>query len=103
MKHVIRHHLDIPTAKKVTDRAFGEYKGRYPQYEPKFHWVDDRRAEMSFNAKGVKLKGAMEVAEQQIAVDLDVPFLLRPFQKRALEIIEREVKHWIAKADAGEI
>jgi Putative polyhydroxyalkanoic acid system protein (PHA_gran_rgn) len=103
MKHVIRHHLDIPTAKKVTDRAFSEYSKRYPQYEPKFHWVNDRRAEVSFNAKGVKLKGAMEVAEREIDLELDVPFLLRPFQKTAVEVIEREVKVWIGKAEAGEI
>jgi hypothetical protein len=103
MKHVIQHSLDVPTAKKVTDRAFAEYSARYPQYEPTFKWVGDRRADVSFNAKGIKLKGAMEVAEKEITLDLDVPFLLRPFQKMAVEVIEREVKIWIAKAQAGEI
>lgn len=103
MKHLIRHHLDIPTAKKVTDRAFSEYRHRYPQFEPRFHWVNDSRAEVTFNAKGVKLKGAMEVAENEIALELDVPLLLRPFQKRAVEVIEREVKVWIGKAEAGDI
>jgi hypothetical protein len=103
MKHVIPHTLDIPTAKKVTDRAFAEYSSRYPQYHPTFQWANDRRADIGFNAKGIKLKGAMEVADGQITMELDVPFLLRPFQKIAIEVIEREVKVWIGKAKAGEI
>ena len=103
MEHVVQHRLDIPTAKKVTDRAFEEYKARYPQYEPTFRWVTDRRAEIGFHAMGVKLKGAMEVAEKAISVELDVPFLLRPFKGKAIEVIEREVKLWVSKAEKGEI
>ena len=38
-----------------------------------------------------------------IVMDLDVPFLFRPFQKRAMEVIEREVQVWIGKARSGEI
>lgn len=103
MKHEIAHSLDIPTAKKVTDRAFAEYSARYPQYHPTFAWATDRRADIGFNAKGIKLKGSMEVAEGKILMDLDVPFLLRPFKSVAIEVIEREVKVWIGKAQAGEI
>lgn len=103
MKHVIAHDLDVPTAKKVTDRAFSEYKARYAQYNPELRWANDRRAEISFHAMGVKLDGAMEVAEKEIALELDVPFLLRPFRKKAIEVIEREVQVWIGKARAGEI
>ena len=103
MKHVIAHDLDVLTARKVADRAFAEYKGRYPQYHPTLQWSSDRRAEVSFNAKGLKLQGAMEVAEKEIAIDLDVPFLLRPFRSKAIEVIEREVKVWIGRAQAGEI
>lgn len=103
MKHIIVHHLDIPTAKKVTDRAFAEYSQRYPQYHPTFQWVNDRKADVSFSAKGIKLKGAMEVAEKEISMELDVPFLLRPFRQIAIDVIDREVKVWIGKAEAGEI
>lgn len=103
MEHVIEHNLDIATAKKVADRAFEEYKAKYPDYEPTFRWVSDQRADLGFSAKGIKLKGAMEVAEKKISVELDVPFLLRPFKGKALDIIDREVKRWIGKAQAGEI
>src|SRR5690242_5323796 len=103
MKHIIAHDLDIATARKVTDRAFAEYKARYGQYNPELRWANENRAEVSFQAMGVKLEGAMEVGPKDIALDLDVPFLLRPFRSKAIEVIEREVKLWIGKAKAGEI
>jgi hypothetical protein len=103
MKHTIDHDLDLATAKKVTDRAFAEYGSRYPGYEPTLRWTNDRRADVSFNAKGVKLGGEMVIAEKSISLDLDVPFLFRPFQKKAIEVIDREVKVWIEKARNGQI
>lgn len=103
MKHTIEHDLDMATAKKVTDRAFAEYGSRYPGYEPTLRWIDDRRADVSFNAKGVKLGGEMLIAEKSISLDLDVPFLFRPFQKKAIEVIDREVNVWIQKARQGQI
>ena len=38
-----------------------------------------------------------------IELDLDVPFLLRPFKSQALGVIETEIKAWIAKAKKGEV
>jgi hypothetical protein len=103
MKHAIKHDLDVPTAKKVAERAFAEYQARFAQYDPQMRWADDRRAEIGFHAMGMNVRGSMEVEPQQIDVDLDVPFLLRPFRSKALEVIEREVNRWIGKAKAGEI
>jgi hypothetical protein len=76
---------------------------RYPDYKPTLVWASERRADITFNAKGLKLDGAMLIEVRAIALELDVPFLLRPFQKKAMEIIEREVQVWLAKARAGEI
>jgi len=103
MKHVINHDLDVATARKVADKAFEEYKKRFPDYSPSVNWTSERRADIGFNAKGMKLNGAMEVAEKAITLELDVPFLFRPFQKKAIEVIEREVQVWIGKARAGQI
>ena len=55
MKHTIDHDLDLATAKKVIDRAFAEYGTRYPAYQPHLRGVDERRADVSFNAKGARL------------------------------------------------
>ncbi|MFT3768111.1 MAG: polyhydroxyalkanoic acid system family protein [Minicystis sp.] len=101
MKHVIQHDLDTATAKKAADRAFAEYKSRYPEYRPELSWVSESKADVAFNAKGVKLNGAMQIDPGSIALELDVPFLFRPFQKKALEVIEREVRVWLDKAKNG--
>ena len=103
MKHVIQHDLDMPTAKRVADRAFAEYKSRFPDYHPSSTWVSDTRADVSFNAKGVKLSGAMLIEPGSIVLDLDVPFLFRLFQSKAIEVIDREVRLWVDKAHAGEL
>jgi hypothetical protein len=103
MKHDINHNLDVATAKKVTDLAFEQYRTRFPNYEPNLTWTDDRRAEINFNAKGLRLHGSMKIAEKTISLELDVPFLFRPFQKRAIDVIEREVLAWIEKAREGKL
>jgi hypothetical protein len=103
MKHAIEHDLDTPMAKKVADKAFESYKQRFADYHPTMRWVSERRAEIGFNAKGVKLAGTMDIEERRIDVDLDVPFLLRPFKNLALEAIDREVRLWVGKAHAGEL
>jgi hypothetical protein len=103
MKHVIQHDLDLPTAKRVVDRAFNEYKRRFVDYRPSLVWVNERRADVAFHAKGIKLAGGMNLEAEAIALELEVPFLFRPFQKIALEVIEREVRLWVGKARAGEL
>jgi len=103
MKHHIEHDLDEATARKVTDRAFAEYKARYPSYDPQLRWTSDQLAEISINAKGIRLKGTMEISPKTITMELDVPFLFRPFQKVAIDVIDREVKVWIGKAHEGKL
>ena len=103
MKHTIAHEFDTATAKKVTDLAFAEYQRRYPEYQPTLRWTSERHADVAFNAKGVKMSGAMDLTDGNIIMDLDVPFLFRPFQKKAMEVIDREVQTWLGKAREGQI
>ncbi len=103
MKHVVKHGLGFETAKKVADHAMESYKQRFPQYHPTARWVDDRRADIHFSVKGIDLTGSLEVNDQDIEMELDVPFLLRPFKGKALSVIEEEIQEWVAKAKAGEV
>ena len=103
MKHAIQHDLDMATAKRVVDKAFAEYQARFPDYKPTLAWDSDVHAACGFNAKGMKLSGTMSIEAGQIVMDLDVPFLFRPFQKMAIQVIDDEVRRWLAKAKAGEL
>jgi hypothetical protein len=103
MQQTIPHDLDEATAKRVIERAFAEYAARFPDHHPYLRWVGDLRAEIGFKALGATLSGTMELEPKRITVDLDVPFLLRPFRAKALAVIDEEVRRWVAKAHASEL
>jgi hypothetical protein len=103
MKHSVPHDLGREKAKAAAEAAFASYAARFAQYRPTVTWTSPDRADISFTAKGITLKGVLEVTEASIDMDLDVPFLLRPFKDKALGAIDREISHWIGKARSGEI
>jgi hypothetical protein len=103
MKHSIAHELDANLAKEAAVRAFEAYQKRFANYHPTMHWDDDRKARIGFSVKGVKLAGSIDILPRAIELDLDVPFLFRPFKGKAIEVIEREVRNWLAKAKNGEL
>lgn len=103
MKHTVPHDLPPDLARKAADAAIKSYMERFADYSPTVRWLSDRLAEVAFNVKGVGLKAKVELQDQAIAADMDVPFLLRMFQRRATEIIDDEIQRWIGKAKAGEL
>jgi hypothetical protein len=103
MKHSVAHDLGREQAKRVAEAAWNSYSGRFSNYSPTCNWETDSKANIGFNVKGVSLKGSLEVSEKDIALDLDVPFLLRPFKGQALKVIEEEIRSWIGKSKAGQL
>lgn len=103
MKHVVPHDLDEATAKKVAEAAFDSYKARFSDYSPSVTWASPKRADIAFSVKGMTLKGGVDIKPTAYELDLEVPFLLKPFKGKALSVIEEEIKKWIGKAKAGTI
>jgi Putative polyhydroxyalkanoic acid system protein (PHA_gran_rgn) len=103
MKHQIQHDLDVNVAKEVASRAFEAYRARFADYHPRLEWVGERDARIEFSVKGLKLHGSLGIQPRAIELDLDVPFVFRLFKSKAIEVIEREVRAWIAKAKAGQL
>lgn len=103
MKHAIKHDLDRETARKALRKAFDSYRERFAKYNPTAEWQSEDKANIGFTAKGITLEGAVEVAEDSVLLELDVPFFLKPFKGKALGIIEEEINNWIARAKAGEL
>jgi hypothetical protein len=103
MKHVVPHDLDPETARRVADRAWASYSERFAKYAPTIRWITPDLAEVGFSAKGIDLTGSIELRPREIAMELEVPFLLRIFKGRAIAIIEAEIRKWIAAAKAGQI
>ncbi len=103
MKHVMKHDLPLDKARLVAERAFDAYREKYASYNPNLKWLSDTKARASFSAKGITVEGAIELERDTIAFDLEVPFVLRVFKGKAVEIMDRELRHWVAKAKAGEL
>ncbi len=103
MKHEIPHDLEPAIARIVASRALDSYRARFADYHPRVEWVSERDANIEFHVKGLRLHGSVNLLPHAIQFDLDVPFVLKLFKGRAIDVIEREVRHWIAKAKAGEL
>lgn len=103
MKHSVSHDLGKDQALKVTQAAWKSYSDRFSKYSPTCNWTSQYHAAIGFTAKGINLKGELDVSDRAIDLDLDVPFLLKPFKSMALDVVEQEIKVWIAKSKAGEI
>lgn len=103
MKHSVAHDLGRPQAKRVAEAAWNSYSSRFASYSPRCEWKSEYSANIGFNVKGVNLNGAIDVNDNDISLDLDVPFLLRPFKGQALKVIEDEIRNWIAKSKAGQV
>jgi hypothetical protein len=103
MKHSVAHDLGRDRAKKVAEAAWGSYSARFSDYAPSCRWTTDYSAQIGFKVKGVSLSGGLDVNDNDITLDLDVPFLLRPFKGQAMKVIEDEIRRWIGKSKSGEI
>jgi hypothetical protein len=98
MKHSVPHDLGQERAKQVAESALSTYSQKYANYNPQVTWKGPNKADISFKVKGMSLSGSLEVLDKSIDLDMDVPFLLRPFKSQALGVIEGEIKDWIRKA-----
>ena len=100
MKHSVPHDLGQEGAKKVAESALSTYAHKYANYNAKVTWTNPNRAELSFKVKGMSISGTVEVLERSIDLDIEVPFMLRPFKSQALNVIDGEINEWIKKAKA---
>ncbi len=101
MKHTVSHDLGQQKAKQVAEAALRTYGEKFSEYSPSVTWVTDSEASLGFNVKGFALKGGIVVRPAEFELSLEVPFMLKPFQGKAIGVIESEMRHWIDKAKSG--
>jgi hypothetical protein len=103
MKHVIKHDLTPEMAKKVAVQAAERYTAKFAKYDACVDWCSDTQATITFKVKGVKAAASIDLQPGQIEADMDVPLLLRPFKKMALNAVEDTFQKWIDRANRGEL
>lgn len=103
MKHAVPHNLGQKRAKQVTDAMLKAYKTKYSKYHPAGKWLSPNKASISFKTAGMTVSGVIEILPDKILIDFEVPFLFRPFSKKAIQVVEADIKSWIAKAKKGKV
>ncbi len=103
MRHEIPHDLELPTAKLAARKAVESYAIEFDKYGFKSVWTTDTNVEISFSIKGMRLGGTFSVHPDKLLLELDVPLLFRVFIGRAVTVIDKEGKKWLAKAKRGEL
>lgn len=103
LTHTVTHDVDLSTARRATRRAFEEYQHRLAAYEPRIAWKDDDHAEVAICVKGFALHGAVALHDHTIDLAMEIPWMLKPFEKRAMTVMDHEIKTWLARAHAGEV
>jgi len=100
--HEVAHGLSRDAARRAARNALEAYAERFAAYSPSATWLDEDHAEVAFSARGLTLRGRLEVGDGRIRLELEVPLLLRPFRERALAVVDREIRGWIERAGRGE-
>ena len=103
MTHDIPHDLSFDLAKLAAEKAAEAYGKRFAEYDYRYKWVSNDRVELGFTVVGKRLEGAMTVKADRLQLEMEVPLMMRPFRGKALEIIEKEAREWMAKAKRGEL
>lgn len=101
MKQSVTHHLSKDGALSIATDALKSYEKQYVEFQPRIRWLTRYEAEISFNVKGMKLTGSIEIDAHKIWLNMDVPFFLLPFKQRALDVIHSEITSWLRLAHSA--
>jgi len=98
MKHSIQHQLDHQHAKSVLDRAMDTYRQHYAEYNVETCWLDEHTAEIGFELTGQKVGGKIEVGVDRYDIHLELPWMLRFFERRIVDSFDQEFQRWLDRA-----
>ncbi|MFO0574528.1 MAG: polyhydroxyalkanoic acid system family protein [Polyangia bacterium] len=89
------HARDPSRVRALLEEALAHYRDRHPRASPKMVWQGPNRAELSAHVRGIRLTGHVTLLPDAVEVEVEVPFLLRPFQGLAISRVEHEVERWL--------
>ena len=98
MEHVFTHDSDFETAKRAVDLAWEHYKEQLSKYKPELEWADDSLAKIKFSVGRILFRFEIVVGKDAYDISANVPPLFRMFKKRAVLLLEDEIRKWSSKA-----
>ena len=91
MRIAIEHHTTRDKARKIVEQRLRNYEKQYGHMASDLEWEwHGDVLHVSGKAKGLTLKGTLEVTETDVIVDGKLPLLAKPFESRIRQAVERE-------------
>ncbi len=87
----------------MLQRAVESYCERFSKYGPETQWLNEDEVRIGFRVRGIELSGLLRLLPHAIVLDMNVPILLRPFQTKAIDVIEAQVQSWLQRTRSGEL
>lgn len=100
MQRSFPHDLDLETAIATTKEAVEHYVQKAHSFNAEANWLDEQTAEFSFKALGQKVTGSLAVDEDQVHIKVEAPGVLKFFESKAVDAVQKEINVWIEKAKA---
>ena len=96
MKVVKAHNMTREAARSKVDSEFSELMARFDETvaDVTYSWQDNIMA-FSFHARGFDFKGTLDVTDTELAIDLDIPLMLRAFQGLVQERMEEGLDEFL--------
>ena len=96
MKVVKAHNMTKEAAKSKVDADFPKLMSGFDETvsDVTCSWQDDLMA-FSFHARGFDFKGTLNVTDTELAIDLDIPLMLRAFQGLVQERMEEGLDEFL--------
>ena len=93
MRIAVPHHTTREKAKKIVEQRLKNLERQYGQMasDLEYEW-HGFTLHLAGKAKGMSVKGTVEITEHDVIVDGKLPLLARPFESRIRHTVERETE-----------
>lgn len=97
MQYKLPHGLTNEAVRAQLDKAAVEFSRKFPKHKPTLTWKDKAKtqAQVTFKALGSKVEVDLQLEEEAVLVSAQLPFLLRPFGKKAEQVVRSQVAQWL--------
>ena len=99
MRIAVPHHTTPGRARQIVDKRLKTLEKQYGHKADDFGYEwDGNTLHLSAKAKGLSLKGTLEITADEVIVDGKLPLLAKPFEGRIRQTVEMEAESMFRKA-----
>ena len=97
MRIVVPHKTTRAKARKIVEeRLQNLHKEHGHQADHLDHQWQGDTLQVAFKAKGMSVKGTLEITDTDVIIDGKIPLLVKPFESRIRSTVEREAEEMFA-------